>query len=138
MVVLFLAPTKPFQSFGQARTIPRYSASQSIVERWQVGAKHYSAVVAGGKLGVKTKKKKTKYIGPVDSAALKISKCHNKFKKCLYKFAVFRIRIRIRRIHMFLGFPDPHPDPLVRDMDPYPAPDHQAKIVRKTLIPTVM
>ncbi len=43
--------------------------------------------------------------------------------------------------------PDPHvfgpprsdPDPLVRGMDPDPAPDpsyHQAKIVRKTSIPT--
>jgi hypothetical protein len=41
-------------------------------------------------------------------------------------------RIRIRRIHMFLGLPDPHPDPLVRDMDPDPAGFfcHQAKIVR--------
>ncbi len=26
-------------------------------------------------------------------------------------------------IHMFLGFPDPDPDPLVRGMDPDPAPD---------------
>jgi hypothetical protein len=31
---------------------------------------------------------------------------------------VFRIRIWIRRIHMFLGIPDPHPDPLVRGTDP--------------------
>jgi hypothetical protein len=35
--------------------------------------------------------------------------------------AVLWIRIRIRRIHMFLGLPDP--DPLVRGMDPDPAPD---------------
>jgi hypothetical protein len=35
---------------------------------------------------------------------------------------------------MFLGFPDP--DPLVRCMDP--DPDLQTKIVRKTLIPTVL
>ncbi len=37
--------------------------------------------------------------------------------------AVFRIRnrIRIHRIHMFLGLPDP--DSLVRGMDPGPAPD---------------
>jgi hypothetical protein len=38
---------------------------------------------------------------------------------------------------MFVGLPDP--DPLDIDMDPDPAPDsfyHQAKIVRKTLIPT--
>jgi hypothetical protein len=47
---------------------------------------------------------------------------------------------------MFLGLLDPDPDPLVRGMDPDtdpildPDPDpfyHQAKIVRKTLIPTV-
>jgi hypothetical protein len=36
---------------------------------------------------------------------------------------VFRIRsrLRIHRIHMFLGLQDP--DPLVRGMDPDPAPD---------------
>ncbi len=52
---------------------------------------------------------------------------------------------------MFLGLPDPNPDPLVRDTDPDPYvfcltdrlvrgtdPDHQAKIVRQTLIPTVL
>ncbi len=56
---------------------------------------------------------------------------------------VLRIRIRIQRIHMFLGLQDQ--DPLVRGMDPDPAPDpnpsiimhHHAKIVRKTLIPTI-
>ncbi len=32
---------------------------------------------------------------------------------------VFRIRIRIHRIHMFLGLPDP--DPFVRSMDPDPS-----------------
>jgi hypothetical protein len=37
---------------------------------------------------------------------------------------------------MFLGVPDP--DPVVRRTDPDPALDHQAKIVRKTLIPTVL
>jgi hypothetical protein len=41
-----------------------------------------------------------------------------------------RIRIRIHRIHMFLGLRDPNPDPLLRGMD-------HAKIVRKILIPTV-
>jgi hypothetical protein len=35
---------------------------------------------------------------------------------------------------MFLALPDP--DPLVRGMDP--DPDHHAKIVRKTLIPTIL
>jgi hypothetical protein len=34
--------------------------------------------------------------------------------------AVFRIRIRIQRIHVFLGLSDP--DPLVRGMDPDPDP----------------
>jgi hypothetical protein len=34
---------------------------------------------------------------------------------------VLRIRIRIHRIYMFLGLLDP--DPLVRGMDPDPAPD---------------
>ncbi len=43
--------------------------------------------------------------------------------------AVFRIRIRIHRIHMFLGLPDP--DPLVRGMDPDPAldPDPDPSII---------
>jgi hypothetical protein len=51
----------------------------------------------------------------------------------------------IHRIHMFLGLPNPDPDPLVRGMDPDPALDpdpdsfyHHAKIVRKTLIPTIL
>jgi hypothetical protein len=56
--------------------------------------------------------------------------------------AVFRIRIYL--IHMFLGLPDP--DPLVRGMDPYPALDpdpsimplSSIKIVKKTLISTVL
>jgi hypothetical protein len=55
---------------------------------------------------------------------------------------VFRIRIRIHRIHMFLGLLDPDPDPLVRGGSGsgsgsgsfYP----HAKIVRKTLIPTIL
>ncbi len=45
------------------------------------------------------------------------------------------LRIRIRRIRMFLGPLDP--DPLVRGTDPG-AFYHQAKIVRKTLVPTVL
>ncbi len=35
--------------------------------------------------------------------------------------------IRIHRIHMFLGLPDP--DPLVRGMDPDPAPDPDPSII---------
>ncbi len=31
-------------------------------------------------------------------------------------------RIRIHRVHMFLGLPDPYPDPLVRGVDPDPDP----------------
>ncbi len=33
------------------------------------------------------------------------------------------LRIRIHRIHMFLGLRDPDPDPLVRGLDPDPDPD---------------
>jgi hypothetical protein len=50
-----------------------------------------------------------------------------------------RIRIRIHRIHMFLGLL--HPDPLVRGMDLDPAQDPsiiKQKIVRKILISTVL
>ena len=31
------------------------------------------------------------------------------------------LMIRIRRIRMFLGLPDPHPDPLVTSTDPDPS-----------------
>jgi hypothetical protein len=41
------------------------------------------------------------------------------FEKLRFR-SVFRIRIRIHRIHMFLGILDP--DPLVRGMDPDPDP----------------
>jgi hypothetical protein len=53
--------------------------------------------------------------------------------------AVFRIRIRIHRIHMFVDLPDPDPYPLVRSMVRILLSSfyHQAKIIRKTLIPTV-
>jgi hypothetical protein len=38
---------------------------------------------------------------------------HVQFKKITFP-PVFRIRIRIHRIPMFLGLPDPGPDPLVK------------------------
>ncbi len=43
--------------------------------------------------------------------------------------AVFwiRIRIRIHRLHVFFGLPDP--DPLVRGMDPDPALDPDPSII---------
>ncbi len=44
-------------------------------------------------------------------------------------------RIRIHRIHMFLGLPDP--DPSVRSMDPGPDPSI-CKQSKKTLVPTVL
>jgi hypothetical protein len=50
---------------------------------------------------------------------------------------VFRIWIRIHRIHMFLGLPDPDPGSTSQSYESgsfY----HQAKTVRKTLIPTVL
>jgi hypothetical protein len=54
-------------------------------------------------------------------------------------YAMLWIRILIHRIHMFLGLQDPDPDPLVRGMDPVPDSFyHHAKIVRKTLIPTIL
>ncbi len=46
------------------------------------------------------------------------------------------LRIRIHRIHMIFGLPDP--DPLVRGMDPDPDPSIIMKKVRKTLIPTIL
>jgi len=48
----------------------------------------------------------------------------------LFHLAV--LRIRIRRILMFLSYPDPKPDPLVRDTDPDPS------IIKQKLIPTVL
>jgi hypothetical protein len=44
---------------------------------------------------------------------------HNQSINCQNPFPVFRIRIH--RIHVFFGLPDP--DPLVRGMDPDPALD---------------
>ena len=43
------------------------------------------------------------------------------------------MRIRIHRIHMFVGIPDPDRDPLVRGMDPDPAldPDPDPSIMQK-------
>ncbi len=47
--------------------------------------------------------------------------CHSK-KDTVLLPSVLLIRIRIHRIHMFLGLPAPDPDPLVRGMDPDPDP----------------
>ena len=44
-------------------------------------------------------------------------------------FQGFRIRVRIHRIHVFLGLPDP--DPLVRGMDPDPVPDPDPSIIKQ-------
>ena len=46
-----------------------------------------------------------------------------------YFLTVFRIRIRIHRIHVFFGLPDPDPNPLVRGMDPDPALDKDPSII---------
>jgi hypothetical protein len=40
------------------------------------------------------------------------------YKKLNIFKAVFRIRIRIHRIHVFFGLPDSDLDPLARGMDP--------------------
>jgi hypothetical protein len=50
------------------------------------------------------------------------------FRKVINK-SVFRIRIQIHRIHMFLGLPDP--DPLVRGMDPDPNPDPGPSVIKQ-------
>ena len=42
--------------------------------------------------------------------------------KMLYTVLWIRIRIWIQRLHMFLCPLDPDPEPLVRDIDPDPAP----------------
>jgi hypothetical protein len=39
---------------------------------------------------------------------------------------------------MFLGLPDPDPDPLVRGMDPDPDPSIIMKNSKKTLVPTIL
>ncbi len=51
--------------------------------------------------------------------------CHSTQCLSCTKYASYKIatvlRIRIRRIQMFLGLLDPDPDPLVRGMDPDPS-----------------
>jgi hypothetical protein len=54
--------------------------------------------------------------GPVKSKRTVKKMCNTVI--FLFDFAVLRIRIRIHRIHTFLGLLDPNPDPLVRGMDP--------------------
>jgi hypothetical protein len=41
------------------------------------------------------------------------------------------LRIRIHRIHVFLGLLDPDPDRLVRGMNPDPAPDPDPSIIKQ-------
>ncbi len=50
----------------------------------------------------------------------------------------YSVRIRIRRIRMFLGLLDPdplvrsmEPDPLVRGMDPNPDPDPDPSVIKQ-------
>ncbi len=50
-------------------------------------------------------------VSPVGQVASKV-------KTYFLQKPMLRIRIRIHRIHMFLGLLDPDPDPLVRGMDP--------------------
>jgi hypothetical protein len=54
----------------------------------------------------------------------------------LLKVTVQMLRIRFRRIRMFLGLLDPDPDPVVRGTDPNPSIIKQNYL--KTLIPTVV
>jgi|688.fasta_scaffold196355_1 hypothetical protein len=41
------------------------------------------------------------------------------------------LRIRVYKIHMFLGLPDPDSDPLVRDTDPDLDPDPDPSIIKQ-------
>jgi hypothetical protein len=41
------------------------------------------------------------------------------------------LRIRIRRIRMFLNLPDPNPDPLVQGTDPAPDPAPDFSIIKQ-------
>ncbi len=91
----------------------------------------------GGKGMVKAKKKEA----DIDKRIILSMAPRGKKKAVTVVQAVFRIRIRIHRIHMFLGLPDP--DPLVRGMDPDPALDPNPSIFMKkkiirTLIPTIL
>jgi hypothetical protein len=60
----------------------------------------------------------TVYIGEIKQLLI------NTYDKNGFFLAVLQIGIwiRIHRIHMFSGLPDPDPDPLVRGMDPDPDP----------------
>jgi hypothetical protein len=98
---------------------------------------------SGGKKNKKTKKtkkkkkKKTHWAGfffkPGFFPTL-IEMARALFTELVTSNPVLRIQIRIRRV---LGVLDP--DPLVRGMDPDPVSFyHQSKIVRKTLISTVL
>jgi hypothetical protein len=48
---------------------------------------------------------------------------HTKLECFVYNTYLPVLRIRIHRIHMFLGLQDPDADPLVRGMDLDPDPD---------------
>ncbi len=76
---------------------------------------------------------------------LLLHRTYNRIGKVLVSMYEYgQMRIRIRRIRMFLGLLDP--DQLVRGTAPDTAPDpdpsiikqKSCKIVRKTLIPTVL
>jgi hypothetical protein len=75
----------------------------------------------GGKGMVKAKKKEA----DIDKRIILSMAPRGKKKAVTVVQAV--LRIRIHRIHMFLGLPDP--DPLVRGMDPDPALDPDPSII---------
>ncbi len=95
----------------------------------------------GKKKPLKAPKKDAKDMDEDDKAfAAKKREEEKKLKVSAFLYWLLPVfQICIHWIHMFLGLPDP--DPLVRGMDQAPDPDPepsitQAKIVRKTLIPT--
>jgi hypothetical protein len=50
---------------------------------------------------------------------------------CQYYYSLLVLRIRIRRIHMFLGFLGPDPDPFDRGADPNPTLDPDPSIINQ-------
>jgi hypothetical protein len=65
---------------------------------------------------------------------LTVRGCVTRYKKKIFKkgfLSVLRIRIQIHRIHTLSGLLVTDPDPLVRGMDPGPAPDPDPSITKQ-------
>ncbi len=83
------------------------------VERWQEGAKHCSG--GWGGVGVSKSREMT---GRSQTLQWWLGGSRGKDHRKQNTLAPAVLGIRIRSICIFLGLPDPGPDPLVRGMDP--------------------